>query len=645
MLVFLAGGSLRGAARADTLWVDGQRTACATPADTACCSDDRTRADVASRDAGHPAAVAWCSIERAVSDPELQPGDTIMVRGGTYGVRQSDSGSQYSPFDDRRDHCDMRPRTDGRSGQPITLRNFNNEVVTVDGRWPIPGTWQRCDVTGSGCPSEIQGVARHTTWWIAYGWSERFPYGSSGMPAGWAQGQFWDGETFVPSLSSTDLQQFNQRAGFWAQDAINRRLYYRPLAGAEDAVGITSAEDPPPPWNATVRFAGCAGFFSTDGHHGWTVDGLRFVGAAGVALLINKDAATRQQWSYDIAIRHTVVTYSGNNACTPSRDGSYGHALLIQGGSARLGRIDIEGNEFAESVAENVHVGSGCDQIACGERVVGNLVRDAARDRGWDSACAAGVGAFGEEHAPGLIVRSDGGLYDANRIIGNDGEGLSLESDGMTGGEPESAPSRVTVSRNVVAENSGTGILGTCINDHRPSKGNRIYDNVLMGNARNGLRSGALHLEGACASWLLLNNSIAAVPSVVGNGSAVVMASVPCGNSCTPRGMMMINNALSTTSNGPAAIWCQRCGFLKPPSHNLYDAGGRDPIRIGSRSVPRASIGRANLVADPEWDPTTLQPRDGSPLLGAGLSKSRPGSETAGPRTPRRRGTVNIGAW
>jgi hypothetical protein len=640
----LLGTSAAPVSAAAFLWVDGSRPRCANSADPACCHDDVPRAAVTSAALESPAAGAWCSIERAVRDPELQPGDTIVVRAGIYLAGQTDSGTGYEPSTDFRDHCDMRPAIDGTADAPITLRNYPGELVTVDGRIPILGTWLPCSAPASDCPEALSEAARPNIWWLEYPWIDAPPYSDPGGGRGGYPGQFWTGTTFRPSVSSNDFAQLNGRAGYWAHDPARKRLYYRPpLDGQDPNVPDEPGGDGP---NGIARYAGCSAFFSTDGHHGWTIDGLRFIGATGAALNIIADGSTGRHFSYDVRVRNTVVAYSGNNACTPTRDGSFGHAMYIQGGSARAGTITVEHNDFSESAAENVHVGSACDRVACGESFLDNAIHHSASDPGWNSQCADRDGRYGDERGLGLIVRSNGGLYEGNHVFANDGEGLALESDGTVHSEPPSAPSRVTLRKNVIVDNAGVGLIGGCHHPSRPSKGNRVYNNVLRGNATDGTRSGSLRLEGHCVGWRILNNSVAAVPPLVDQGNALVLVAGTCGGTCAPTGTLLVNNAFVTDDAAPAAVWCPTCRFARPPSFNLFFSASGDPVRVGSSPRALRQVGRRNLAAPPGWDADTLMPLDGSPLLGAGVNRTRVFRDNvqsqARARAPH---AWNVGAW
>jgi len=63
-------------------------------------------------------ALPWRSIQKAADS--LAPGDTAHVRGGTYRETVS-------------------LKVSGRSGLPITLRNYRNERVVVDASGKVPG--------------------------------------------------------------------------------------------------------------------------------------------------------------------------------------------------------------------------------------------------------------------------------------------------------------------------------------------------------------------------------------------------------------------------------------------------------------------------------------------------------------------------
>ena len=454
------------------------------------CSDSYGRKDAL--DPNTP----WCNIEPAVSNADLQPGDTIYVKGGTYRVSMRGDDPYSAPSD----NCLIAPNASGTSRHPITIMAYNGEDVLIDGRFDvrdhnndgqIDQKWQQCQWKNNACGSPCKRIPDQksckATWYINYKWTEGYPYYES-------KGQFWQDGQLIPSLITNNMKGFS-KGNLWMKDPTNKRIFYRAANNSN-------------PNNLNTTYSSCSVFFSFTGMHNWIVDGIDTIAATDTGYIISYEkVATKTNPSTDITIQNVVASYDGDNACTPDRDGTYGHGLEVSGSSSN---ILIKNSIFSQDVSECIHVSNDCPNNKCGEHFVGNLISDCGQDPGWNSQCTV-IEEFSNETAQGIIVRSDGGIYEDNRLENNDGTAFILESENSQN-EGLAHPSDITISRNWFVNNKGAGVEAACVYGNAPSSNNLIANNVFINNSIDNDFMGQLWLGGNCDDYKIYNNTIVNSP-------------------------------------------------------------------------------------------------------------------------------------
>jgi hypothetical protein len=438
----------------------------------------------------------WCNVEPAVTNADLQPGDTIYVRRGTYRVLMRGDNPYTAPSD----NCLIVPNASGTSKHPITIKAYDDEDVLIDGRFDIRDhngdrqldqKWQQCQWKDNACGSPCKGIPDQksckATWYIDYKWTESYPYYAN-------KGQFWQDDQLIPSLITNNMRGFS-KGNLWMKDPTKKRIYYRSTNNSN-------------PNNLNITYGGCSIFFSFMGKHNWVVDGIDTIAVTDVGYLIGykttyeNGVAKNKIPSFDITIQNVATSYDGDNACTPNRDSTYGHGLDISGSS----NILIKDSKFSQDVSECIHVSNNCPGNKCGEHFVGNLIYDCGQDPGWDSQCTP-LEEFSNETSPGIIVRSDGGIYEDNRFENNDGSAFILESENSKN-EGLALPSHVTISRNWFVNNRGAGVEAACVYGNAPSSNNLIANNVFINNSIDYDFMGQLWLSGNCEDYKIYNNTI-----------------------------------------------------------------------------------------------------------------------------------------
>ena len=551
----------------------------------ASCSDSYSRTQALSPN------TPWCNIEPAVSNASLQPGDTIYVKGGTYRVSMGTSDPYAAPSD----NCLMTPVKDGTSGHPITVAAYNNEDVLIDGRinvmdyngdGNVDQTWNQCHWSSS-CTSPCNGIPNQTsceaTWYMNYQWVEGYPYYED-------KGQFWQDSQLIPSLTTGNLAGFST-AGRWMKVPASKRIFYRSTAGSSPV---------------NTGYSSCSVFFNFVGRHYWTVDGIDALGATDTGYLLSyENVPNKTNPSTDITLQNLKVSYDGDNACTPSRDGTYGHGLEISGSSSN---ILVKDSLFTQDVSECVHVSNTCTNRNCGEHFVGNTMAYCGQDPGWNSQCT-NFSEFSDEKAQGIIVRSDGGVYENNTFNNNDGTAFILESENSHG-EGLAHPSNVTISRNTFKDNKGAGVEAACVYGNSPSSNNLIDTNVFINNALDNDFMGQLWLAGNCDDYKLYSNTLISSPywgirlSKYDDGDCVWDSG---SGSCLPSGTEIVNNISAFTGNSNLSdkqaeiSLCPDCLNNLSLQYNLmYDTSGTI-LEQGNTSLNCSQISGNNICHDPQF--------------------------------------------
>ena len=553
----------------------------------ASCSDSYSRTQALSPN------TPWCNIEPAVSNASLQPDDTIYVKGGTYRVSMGTTDPYAAPSD----NCLITPVKDGTSGHPITVAAYNNEAVLIDGRadvrdyngdGAVDQNWNQCHWSSS-CNSPCNGIPNQTscdaTWYMNYTWVEGYPYYED-------KGQFWQDSQLIPSLTTGNLAGFST-AGRWMKVPASKRIFYRSSTGSSPV---------------NTGYSSCSVFFNFVGRHYWTIDGIDTLGATDTGYLLSyENVSAKTNPSTDITLQNLNVSYDGDNACAPGRDGTYGHGLEISGSSAN---ILVKDSVFTQDVSECVHVSNTCTNRQCGEHFTGNTMAYCGQDPGWNSQCTDN-GSFSDEKAQGIIVRSDGGVYEDNTFNNNDGSAFILESENSHG-EGLARPSNVTLSRNWFLDNKGAGVEAACVYGNSPSTNNLIDTNVFINNSLDNDFMGQLWLAGNCDDYKLYSNTLISSPywgihlSKYDNGDCVWDSG---SGACIPAGTEITNNISSY--NGRSNLQdklaeislCPECLDTSLQYNLIFDTSGT-VLDLGNTALACSQIsGQSgnNLCQDPKF--------------------------------------------
>src|SRR3989338_1467307 len=395
----------------------------------------------------------WKTIERAVSSNSLSPGDVINAMAGSYHIDPNAPGGN--------NNCEMFPAKSGTSGNPITLKAYNNADVLLDGRFDVKsggGTWQQDS---------------HAGWWVI-----SFNWASTGAlnPVRW--GQLWNGNKLIPSTKTGNFSPPNN-GDWYNMDPGAKKIYYHPANGTN-------------PTSMPVTYAACGFMLEFDnGVSNWVVDGIDEIAATVQAYQVHNTA------SY-ITFQNIKMSYNGNNVCAPSRDGTNGHSMGIGGGPG----IIVRNSDFSQDVAELIHTDDTTS--GGGHTFENNVFHDASMDSGWSSQCSAGYGKeYDQQRAgPGIIISSKNVVFKNNTVVRNNYEGVRIESDNTAG---PASPDNLVVSGNVITDNVGAGIRGSC---EISSNNVDIFGNYLSNNSINFTWQAQITIDGNCSNYRIHDNSI-----------------------------------------------------------------------------------------------------------------------------------------
>lgn len=394
----------------------------------------------------------WRNLEKAFANSSLNPGDVINVRGGVYRVDPSAPESS--------NNCMMLPVRSGTSGNPITIKAYNNEDVLMDGRWDIKvngGVWQ---------------TDSHPGWWsLSWKWND------ANLLQTARRGQLWDNGKLIPSTKTGNFNPPNN-GSWWMLDVNAHKIYYHPASSTD-------------PNNLPIYYSACGyqvQFNSGIGY--WVVDGIDEIAAAVIGYTLHSG-------SHHITIQNLKASYNGDNSCKPGRDGTNGHSITGGGGPG----VIIRNNDFSQDVAELIHT----DESATGGQIIeNNIFHDASRDPGWGSQCANQYGPEYDDRrpAPGIIVRSSNVSVINNQFYRNNYEAIRIESDYTAG---PASPKNVIVSGNYIKDNIGAGIAcsGEISSDNVD-----IFNNYLSGNNTVFTWQGQINLTGNCTNYKIHDNTI-----------------------------------------------------------------------------------------------------------------------------------------
>ncbi len=397
----------------------------------------------------------WRTIKRAAQSSNLNPGDTIYIRGGSYHVNPVDQSE-----------CYIQPSRSGTSGNPITLKAYNNEDVLLDGRWDIKlggKTWQQDS---------------HSGWWVlTAGWSDVASFKLE-------RGQMWEGNTLIPTTKTGNFSPPTN--GTWGMvDKATRKIYYHPANGVD-------------PNSRQVSYASCGYiWYFAPGISNWVIDGIDEVASGVIGYTVGRGAS-------NITLQNLKASYNGNNICATSRDGTNGHSINNEGGPG----IVIKNSDFSQDVSELLHLSSAG---LGGDRIENNYIHDAGMDPGWRSQCSQGYGSeYGAQQAsPGIIIRSANSTIINNRFERNNYEALRIEAD-HEASEVDGNPSNLIISGNTFIDNVGAGVAGSCdLNENN----NKVFNNYFSGNAGVFNWEGQIYLNGQCTNWQVHDNIIVNTPS------------------------------------------------------------------------------------------------------------------------------------
>ena len=403
----------------------------------------------------------WCNFSAGMAKTNLQPDDIIYVRG---------DGPAYNADPGTGLNCYIQPVGSGTSGHPITLKAYNGEPATLDGRWNARYGGQSWTSVGG-----------HPGWYqITAGWADTSTIVMT-------RSQFWNGSNLVPSRTTGASDQWTppDAKDWYMVDSNTRTIYFRPANGAS-------------PNGYQTYFAGCGYGVVLDNGTGqsyWTFYGMHEIAYTVLGW-------TAGHGSSHITFDHHVGSYNGNNTCDTSRDGTNGHSINYNGGSA--GNLIIQNSDISQDVSEGIHISN---DSAGGELVTNNNIHDMGANLAWASECGrnyqdgSGIG----NQAPGIITRATGGTYTNNTFNNNAYWGLTVESD--DGSEGPGNPSNMTIAGNYFKNNFGAGVTGNCgltVNCANDEVRNNCFD----GNAYALTFDGQVNLEGYDYQWNIHDNTI-----------------------------------------------------------------------------------------------------------------------------------------
>lgn len=489
-----------------------------------------------------------------------QPGDTVMVRGGTY-------------------HETVTPPRSGTDGAPITFEAFPGQKVTIDGADPVNQWSAASNGARQASVGWDLGTGNNQLFYNGQAMTEaRWPNTKPGTAALWQPTFAQMADVTVGASSGTtatatiSVPQLTDPAGAWVGATIefaagqewvfqsgtitasspgSLTFTYTPLAPYDAQTpangnryyltGSTQALDAPGEWELD-HSTGTLSFLSPNGatprasslefkhrQFGFDLSGLSYVNVTGINLFactINTDANSAHDTISGISAQY--VSRSVLKA-DPWADQYAPHTsgILLNGSNNTIQNSTIRystgdgvflggsGNTVQNCVIADVDtIGAdeaGVTTLGSNEQVLNNTIFDTGRSGVVIRHSTASTIAHNRIYDCGLLTTDLGGIYtfetdgQGTRIEYNQISGIHTAGSGGTGVYLDASASNYVVDQNVVWN------VDYAIKMNPPSQNNQILNNTLSGSTNSIYGNGTTDMSGS-----ILENNIFVGPAQVG---------------------------------------------------------------------------------------------------------------------------------